>query len=284
MKPKLLSKKQARRLQFRNDKLLETSRNAYATAVRHYFRYLVEHGLSDDFDIESIRAWISGFRNSNTFNTYLQGVKSFYYKQFEQKAAVQRLKMRESFESIRRIKTVKAKVYKLDYLPQSDINKLAAKTTERISCIINALFWTGCRITELINIRLADCHMQEAVLIKIIGKGNKERYVHLPLSEYKRIVRVFKPKEYLFENKNGSKFNRSHLSKEIKRQAQQRCCLDVHAHTLRHSKAMYLKNKGMSADMIARALGHSDVTTTLSYYLHGTPGAKEQGIPREKTG
>ncbi len=42
---------------------------------------------------------------------------------------------------------------------------------------------------------------------------------------------------------------------------------------------MYLKDvKGMSADMVAKALGHSSVVTTLEAYFHGTPSAQEQGI------
>jgi len=55
--------------------------------------------------------------------------------------------------------------------------------------------------------------------------------------------------------------------------------IKISAHTLRHSKAMFLKEiQGLSADRIAKALGHSSVVTTLKYYFHGTPTAEEQGI------
>lgn len=55
--------------------------------------------------------------------------------------------------------------------------------------------------------------------------------------------------------------------------------IDVSAHTFRHSKAMYLKDvKNLSADQIAKALGHSSVVTTLQHYFHGTPSANDQGI------
>jgi len=55
--------------------------------------------------------------------------------------------------------------------------------------------------------------------------------------------------------------------------------MDISAHTLRHSKAMHLKkDRNLTPDQIAKALGHSSVMTTLKYYFHGTPSAEDQGI------
>lgn len=281
MKAKRLTKGQCRTLRFRNDKLLSSSRDVYSEAVKGYFTFLIERGLSDEFNIENVSEWLSGYRNANTYNIRLQGIKDFYMKQFEGKSGVKRLEVRESFERIRRKHSSCAQLKGIDYLTKADVERMAKKMTERSSCIVMALFWTGCRISELINIRLDDCIDRDPMLIRIMGKGLKERYVYLPRSEYKRIRRVFASKIYLFETKAGEPMSRCFISHEINRQARSKCGISVHAHTLRHSKAMYLKDRGMSTDQIARALGHSNVTTTLAYYLHGTPGDKEQGIPRE---
>ena len=89
---------------------------------------------------------------------------------------------------------------------------------------------------------------------------------------------VFKGKVYLFETKNDKQYNRTNLFVELRRQAKKHGC-NITPHTFRHSKAMYLKDvKGLSADRIAKALGHSSVITTLECYFHGTPDAEEQGI------
>ena len=282
MKAKRLTKGQSRQLRFRNVKLLPQSRSVYAEAVRSYFSFIIKNGLSDEFNIENIEKWLDGFRNPCTYNIRLQGIKEFYLKQFEGKSAVKRLHVRESFETIRRKHPSFAQLKGVDYLSRKEVERIAQKMTERTSCLVMALFWTGCRISELINVRLEDCTFGDPVLVRVCGKGRKERFVYLPKSEYKRIFRVFDCQTYLFETKTGHPMKRCFISHEIHRQALQKCSVSIHAHTLRHSKAMYLKERGLSTDQIARALGHANVTTTLAYYLHGTPGAKEQGIPREE--
>lgn len=283
MKPKLLSKKQKNQIQFRNARLLDSSKSIYSDAVKSYFKYLVSKKLSEDFNINSIRDWLFiTYRNSSTFNIRLQGIKEFYIKQYEGKPAIHRLRMREAFESVRRIQRACAKVGGIDYLSKKQVEQLSNKATTRISCFVLGIFWTGCRISELLNIQLSDCKIDKEVRIKILGKGNKERYVYLPISVFTRITRTFSGSTYLFEKQNGKQYGRCYVSREIKRQAQTKMRLNVHAHTLRHSKAMFLKARGLSPDQIARALGHSNVTTTLAYYLHGAPGAREQGIPRRE--
>ncbi len=110
------------------------------------------------------------------------------------------------------------------------------------------------------------------------GKGNKQRTVYLPLEVYEKIKWLFRGKIYLFETESKKQYDRTNLYHEIRRQARKHG-YDVSPHTLRHSKAMYLKDiKGMSADMVAKALGHSSLVTTLEAYVHGTPSAEEQGI------
>ncbi len=146
--------------------------------------------------------------------------------------------------------------------------------------IVESLFWTGCRISELINIRVEDVKTngKYAVIDVKSGKGGKQRTVYLPLEAYEKVKWLFRGKIYLFETESNKQYDRTNLYHEIKRQAKKHG-YDISPHTLRHSKAMYLKDvKGMSADMVAKALGHSSVVTTLEAYFHGTPSAEEQGI------
>jgi len=278
MKPKLLSKKQRAALRFRNARLQESSRRVYASAVDGYFRYLVKHGHDDQFDVERIKEWLNKYTNAATYNLKLQGIKEFYFKQVEHRPGVHRLKVREAFETIKRKKPMRAKLHSLNYLHQKQIMHLAERCTDRISLAIRALFWTGCRISELAGIALKDCKPGDPVAIRVMGKGLKERIVYLPRREYDEIRKVFKGKRYLFETTAGTPYRPDSISKEIRRQAKLKTGLSVHAHTMRHSKAMYLKARNMTPDQIAKALGHADVTVTLAYYLHGTPSPEDQGM------
>ena len=148
---------------------------------------------------------------------------------------------------------------------------LAGSTTDRCSCYILALFWTGCRISELVNIKLIHCTPGDPVFIRVIGKGMEEGTVFMPQSLYNRIRTVFGGSIYLFETKDHRRANRQTVSEEIKRQAGRKEHIYATAHIFRHSKAMYLKERGVSIDKIALALRHKQKTTTLAYYQHGSP-------------
>jgi integrase len=278
LRPKPLSKAQIRRLRFRNSRLQESSVITYGYAVRSYYKYLLEHGYTDEFDIYHIREWLHTHDNANTFNNRLQGIKEFYYKQVEHQPAVQRLKVREAFESIKRMRPEQAKLPGRDYLNYDQVMRLAGSTTDRCSCYILALFWTGCRISELVNIKLTHCTPGDPVFIRVIGKGMEEGTVFMPQSLYNRIRTVFGGSIYLFETKDHRRANRQTVSEEIKRQAGRKEHIYATAHIFRHSKAMYLKERGISIDQIAKALRHKRPTTTLAYYQHGSPSPKEQGI------
>ncbi|MGL4370767.1 MAG: tyrosine-type recombinase/integrase [Spirochaetota bacterium] len=281
MQSKRLTKGQCRTIRYRNAQLLPSSRTVYSEAVKSYFMWLIERGLPNDFDIDNIAEWLSSFLNPCTYNIRMQGIKEFYFKQFEGKSAVQRLKMRESFERLRRKRPARSQLAGVDYLTRREVERLARKMTPRVCCITMALFWSGCRVTELINIRLEDCVEGDPVLIRVMGKGLKERKVYLPLADFREIQRTFGGTEFLFETQCGRQMNRCYVSHEIHRQALKQSGISIHPHTMRHSKAMYLLEKGLSLDKIAIILGHANIATT-QVYLHSVPGPREQGIPREK--
>ena len=156
---------------------------------------------------------------------------------------------------------------------------VAEKVSLRLSLMVKALFLSGCRISELINIKLDDVKVNDKAVIKVkSGKGSKERTVYLPPKLYEQVRFVFRGVEYLFETGGHKKYNSNNIYNELKRQGT-KAGYDISPHTLRHSKAMYLKEvRKLSADQIAKALGHSRVSTTLESYFHGTPTAEEQGI------
>ncbi|KKM25266.1 hypothetical protein LCGC14_1596760, partial [marine sediment metagenome] len=69
---------------------------------------------------------------------------------------------------------------------------LQGARSERQRCFMLCLWVTGCRISEMLGIKLANCEQQgERVHIRIMGKGKKERYVWIPLALYSRILAPF---------------------------------------------------------------------------------------------
>jgi integrase len=264
---------------FGNRPLSYNSMAVYERAIREYQNYLKDRGQEEDS--ESVKAWLEIVRENHkpaTFNLKQQALKNYLVEKYKNDGR-QLLGIQRLFKGIRRQKVEKS-ILRHEYLTWSEIEGLLSVLSTRMALIAETLFWTGCRVSELIDIRVKDVkeNGQYAIVSVQSGKGNKERTVYIPSELYQKVKWVFKGKEYLFETKNGTPYNRTNLFVEIRRQAKKHGC-NITPHTLRHSKAMYLKDeKNLSADRIAKALGHSSVITTLQCYFHGTPTAEEQGI------
>lgn len=262
---------------FRNKSLSENSKGTYTVAVKQYVAFISDNNLKAGID--SVVSWLNTFDNAKTYNIKLQGIKEYLLDFYSNENAAKRLELLEKLNAIKR-KRPKMSVERTDYIDYSQFQTFSKNTTKRTSLIIQALFWSGCRISELLDIKVSDCLRAENYVTARVrdGKGGAERQVYLPISVYDNVVEYFKGKEYLFESSKGQ-LNRCVVTREIAFEAQKILGIKISAHTLRHSKAMYLKNeKNLSADQIAKALGHKSVTTTLTSYFHGTPSAEDQGI------
>lgn len=135
--------------------------------------------------------------------------------------------------------------------------------------ILTLLYSCGLRIGELINLKLADFHVERKQLIVKKGKGRKDRYVSLAdsflplLSNY---YYSYKPTIYFVEGQNGGKYSaesiRSFLRKSCKKAGIRKL---VTPHTLRHSYATHLLENGVDLRYIQTLLGHSKPETTMIY-------------------
>lgn len=135
--------------------------------------------------------------------------------------------------------------------------------------IISLIYSCGLRISELINLKLVDFHIERKQLIVKNGKGRKDRYVSLAesflplLSNY---YHSFKPSIYFVEGQKGGKY-----SAESVRQFLRRSCTKaqikktVTPHTLRHSYATHLLENGVDIRYIQSLLGHAKPETTMIY-------------------
>lgn len=266
-------------IQFRNVSLAENSVTSYSNGVKQYLDFAKENdnGVNSD-SLKGFLIEIKKVDKPATFNLKMQGIKEFLFATYKNNHK-QLFGISELFKELKRDKVkIDKAVRKEDYLIQEQITELCEKLTPKLRFIVQALFGTGCRVSELLNIKLTDIKLNGKASINVVGKGNKERTVYLSLDLYGKIKGYFLGKVYLFESRTGKQLNRNNLHKEINRQCK-KYGYEVHPHTFRHSYAMYLKDvKKLSADKIALALGHSDVSTTLKYYFHGVPTSDEMMV------
>lgn len=162
------------------------------------------------------------------------------------------------------------------------INKMLKLSNEKNQLIIQTLYATGLRVSELINIKKKYCKKtieDEITYISasVIGKGNKERKIKLKIELYNQILKVFNGKIYLFETKNNRAFTRQAIYRIVNTAGLKAIgTKQVHPHTLRHSFATHLlirDNKSLKA--VSKYLGHSSTAITSDFYIHDELSIKD---------
>lgn len=144
----------------------------------------------------------------------------------------------------------------------------------RDKAMLEMLYATGIRVSELINITLNDINIQVGILH--LNSAKNERVIPMypeavkSLLNYCTKVRdtvVLDPEqEYLFTNMNGNKLTRQGFWKIIKQYAKQaNINKDITPHTLRHSFAAHLLENGAPLKEIQEILGHADISSTQVY-------------------
>ena len=139
--------------------------------------------------------------------------------------------------------------------------------------LIDVLYSTGCRVSELCDINLSDIDLDEKYL-KLKGKGSKQRIVPIGSMLYKNLLKYLNVRdtflqnrgEPLFLSKSKNKLDRTAVFRIIKKTAKNISLqTDVHPHTLRHSAATHMLEGGCDLRTVQEFLGHSSVSTTQIY-------------------
>ena len=139
--------------------------------------------------------------------------------------------------------------------------------------VIDVLYSTGCRVSELCDINISDIDLDEKYL-KLKGKGSKQRIVPIGSMLYKNLLKYLNVRdtflqnreEPLFLSKSKNKLDRTAVFRIIKKTAKNISLqTDVHPHTLRHSAATHMLEGGCDLRTVQEFLGHSSVSTTQIY-------------------
>lgn len=146
----------------------------------------------------------------------------------------------------------------------------------RDRCMLEVLYATGLRVSELVELKPFSLGLGEG-LVKIIGKGDKERLVPLGenavhwleryLTESRPAILAGRSSDHVFVTRLGRGMTRQMLWRIIKTQAQRAgiAAERLSPHTLRHAFATHLINHGADLRAVQMLLGHADISTTQIY-------------------
>lgn len=183
-----------------------------------------------------------------------------------------------------KIQNPKRELYLPKFLKDEELDKIFSvcnsnnPTEERDTLIIELLYATGVRVSELVNIKIKDINREEK-LIKVLGKGNKERMV-IYNNHTKKALDTYlkdgynyfnkKRSEYLILNKNGNKLSERYIREIINKKVSQASLdIKISPHTLRHTFATDILENGADLMTVKELLGHESLNTT-SIYTHIT--------------
>lgn len=183
-----------------------------------------------------------------------------------------------------KIQNPKRELYLPKFLKDEELDKIFSvcnsnnPTEERDTLIIELLYATGVRVSELVNIKIKDINREEK-LIKVLGKGNKERMV-IYNNHTKKALDTYlkdgynyfnkKSSEYLILNKNGNKLSERYIREIINKKVSQASLdIKISPHTLRHTFATDILENGADLMTVKELLGHESLNTT-SIYTHIT--------------
>ncbi len=145
----------------------------------------------------------------------------------------------------------------------------------RNKAMFELMYATGIRISEMLNLRIADLMIGEK-LVRVFGKGRKERYIPVAdeslewiekyIDIHRRALKKQERTDVVFLNRSGNKLSRMGVWKVIqKKMFEAGITKHVSPHTFRHSFATHLLQSGTNLRIVQALLGHSSINTTQIY-------------------
>ena len=252
---------------------------AYSNDVRKLTQYLSDEKINNWREVDSymIRGYLAFMQAEQITNTTrarnVAALKSFFRFLYVEKYTKNNLG--ELLDVPRKEKVLPK------YLTMEEVERLleAPDITTHNGCrdkaMLELLYASGLRVSELITLRLNDISFEMAY-VRCFGKGSKERII--PLGSYAldalaHYIEVCRPKvannwqtDTLFLNKNGKGLTRQGFWKLIKKYGREAAITaDITPHVLRHSFATHLLSGGADLRAIQEMLGHADIATTQIY-------------------
>ena len=242
--------------------------SAYESDITQFFEFTGENIINNDL----IELFITSELNDKSDNSKIRKISSIH----------QYIDWFNLDNKEYQIVIEKVSLKKGSYLPEtisiSDVNRLidiydhSNYMNSRNLTLIDFMYSTACRVSELCDVRVSDLDFEED-FVKLFGKGSKQRIVpigselKINLTKYLKFRDELNTQEpYLFLSKNMNQLDRSAIFRIIKKSATlSDNALSVHPHTLRHSAATHMLEAGCDLRTLQELLGHTSVSTTKIY-------------------
>ena len=246
---------------------------AYEADISSFFQWLDNEDLKyKNLQEDHINQYISFLfqrkMRSSSVNRKISSIKSFYI------FLVKRNFVKNS--PLNDLVTPKQEKYLPESMSEAEVDKLlnspdvTNKIENRDKAMIEMLYATGMRISELVNLKITDIDMKRCV-VKVFGKGSKERLVPFgetaldSLRSYLNEREQSSSKEIFLSNR-GKKMTRVAFWQRVKVYLiRENLKNSISPHTLRHAFATHLLNRGADLRSVQLLLGHSDLSTTQIY-------------------
>ena len=253
--------------------LSNNTAKAYEADISSFFQWLDNEDLKyKNLHEDHINQYISFLfqrkMRSSSVNRKISSIKSFYI------FLVKRNFVKNS--PLNDLVTPKQEKYLPESMSEAEVDKLlnspdvTNKIENRDKAMIEMLYATGMRISELVNLKITDVDMKRCV-VKVFGKGSKERLVPFgetaldSLRSYLNEREQSSSKEIFLSNR-GKKMTRVAFWQRVKVYLiRENLKNSISPHTLRHAFATHLLNRGADLRSVQLLLGHSDLSTTQIY-------------------
>lgn len=260
--------------------LSDNTVNSYKIDITKLLSYCNEIGINDLDNIyySEITDYLVKQKNegisSSTSARYISAFKSFFNYLHQNKYIRQnpseRLKSNRRYRKLPVVLTIN-EIDEIFAIPD-----ISDKLGLRDRAMLEVLYSSGLRVSELINLKISDLFLADEV-IRVLGKGNKQRIVPIGssainwLNKYFLNSRIFlekkdKSKNIVFLNNRGTGLTRMGVWKIILYYTNEaKIIKEVHPHTFRHSFATHLVEGGADLRAVQEMLGHADISTTQIY-------------------
>lgn len=256
---------------------------SYGRDLSRFVLFIEESGITDIKKIkpEDIVGYLTRIRDeglaANSMNRSLAALRGFYKYLLREKIIEE--------NPLANIELAKVWMKLPDTISKEEMKNILEQPGDqndasiRNTAMLELLYATGVRVSELINLTMNSINWQVGFLI-VMGKGSKERIVPIGKIAYdctRRYVDEVRPKlmqkrntDVLFLNRFGNKFTRQGFWKIVVAYAKKAGLQKkVYPHTFRHSFASHLIEGGADLRTVQVMLGHSDISTT-QIYTHVT--------------
>ena len=252
---------------------------SYGIDLKLFLEYLRENEIPSFKQVnkEVIVNYMQAEKNNNKANSsILRSVSSLrkFFQYLAQEKIIEK-------DPMLLIDTPKKKQHLPQVLTKEEVEKLLHSPNTgqvlglRDRAMLELMYATGLRISEIINLKLEDLHLTMGTL-QTLGKGHKERIVPVGDEAIKWINRYLeeaRPKllkqkrsNYLFLNFHGNNLTRQGVWKNLKAEVRKAGIQkNITPHTLRHSFATHILENGADLRIVQELLGHADISTTQIY-------------------